>query len=227
MKVIQGTIIEQVPEALNFIRRHINVAAKITGEPAREDVWEYPRKALREAIINAICHRDYEDTGNVQIRIFDDRLEVWSPGMLPPGNTLQSLKGHHESKPRNGLIADCFFLIKYIEQWGTGTNRIISLCKEAGLPAPEFAEQAGCFIVTFKRRDSTEIKTLPLVPLLNQTQKQIIEYLKKHKEVKTNELVKVIGISRISIRKNLKNLAHLVRWSGKSTTDPRGKYILK
>lgn len=208
MKVFHGTIIEQVPEALKCIRRHINVGAKITGKPEREEIWEYPKDALREAIVNAVCHRDYEDAGNVQIRMFDDRLQVWSPGTLPPGVTVQSLKREHESKPRNGLIADCFYLIKYIEQWGTGTNRIIDLCKDAGLPAPEFAIKSGSFVVTFMRAKKAVGKERGVPQTrLSETQKKILEFLKKQKAASTNELVELLGISRISVQRNLRKLS--------------------
>lgn len=228
MKVFEGTVIEQVPEALNFIRRHINVGVKITGKPEREDVWEYPQDALREAIVNAVCHRDYEDPGNVQIRIFDDRLEVWNPGTLPPGITVESLRREHESKPRNGLIADCFYLIKYIEQWGTGTNRIIDLCKDAGLPTPEFAIKSGSFVVTFRRLKRAIGKGRVSPPMrLNETQKKILGYLKKHGQAKTSELQEHLGISLRVVRRNLKGMSEILIWSGKSPTDPTGTYSLQ
>jgi ATP-dependent DNA helicase RecG len=228
MKVLRGTIIEQVPEALNFIQRHISVAVKITGKPEREEIWEYPKEAVREAIVNAICHRNYEDTGNVQVRIFDDRLEVWSPGTLPPGITIQSLKGEHRSQPRNGLIAKCFYLIKYIEQWGTGTNRIVRLCKEEGLPEPQFAEKAASVVVTFKRakkniQTSKESKKMRL----NETQKKIVEYLREHKYAKTSELQEYLGLSVQAIRSNLRSMSAILNWSGRSKTDPSGEYSLK
>jgi ATP-dependent DNA helicase RecG len=228
IKVLSGTIIEQVPEILSLIRKHINVAAKITGKPEREEVWEYPREALREAVVNAICHRDYEDTGNVQVRIFDDRLEVWNPGTLPPGVTLESLKADHRSQPRNILIAQCFYLIKYVEQWGTGTNRIIKLCREARLPAPEFAQKAGSFVVTFRRAKKfvRKAETLPSVRL-NETQKKILRYLEKRGEARTNELVEAIRVSRTAIQNNLKKLSELIEWTGSSATDPEGKYKLR
>lgn len=225
MKVFQGTIIDQVPEVLNFIQRHINVGARITGKPAREDVWEYPKEALREAVVNAVCHRDYEDPGNVQVRIFDDRLEIWSPGVLPPGVTVESLLLEHESKPRNGLIADCFYLIKYIEQWGTGTNRIMSLCKEAGLKAPEFSQRAGSFTITFWRTKS-RVKTAEPVITLGRTQESILRYIKEHGATSTVELEKHLRISARAVRKNLAGMRHLLRWTGKSANDPTGRYVL-
>ena len=151
MQDIEGTLIEQVPAVLAFIRKHLNIAASIKGKPERENIWEIPHDALREAVINAICHRDYESTANVQIRVFDNRLEIWNPGLLPDNISIEELKKEHPSVPRNELIARCFYMIKFIEQWGTGTNRIVRLCKEAGIKEPVFKEAGGSFIVSFPR----------------------------------------------------------------------------
>ncbi|MFO8108950.1 MAG: ATP-binding protein [Thermoplasmata archaeon] len=102
--------------------RNIRKAAWIEpGKIERQEKWEYPLDAVREAITNAVVHRDYQSTSNVQIRIFDDRIEVWNPGTLPEGWTVDTLKEEHESKPFNPLLARMFFLIKYIEKWGRGT----------------------------------------------------------------------------------------------------------
>jgi ATP-dependent DNA helicase RecG len=228
MLVVRGTIVQQVNDVLQFLRKHINVSAKITGSPAREELWEYPKEALREAIVNAICHRDYEDTGNVQVRIFDNRIEVWNPGTLPKGLTIEDLKGEHRSQPHNTLLAECFYLIKYLEQWGTGTNRMLRLCKDAGLPEPKFEQKAGSFVVVFKRAKKRieEVKTAQPIRL-NETQKKIIEYLKKHGEVKTSELAKFLNADRKWIQVNLRNLAQIIEWTGKSPNDPSGKYRLK
>jgi ATP-dependent DNA helicase RecG len=111
----------------------------------------YPPDAIREAIINAICHRDYEMQSNVQIRIFDDRIEVWGCGPLPEPLTLEDLKKKHRSILRNPLIGRCFFLTKYIEEWGTGTNRIVEWCLKYGLPEPIFEEASGSLVVTLRK----------------------------------------------------------------------------
>jgi len=73
---------------------------------------EYPLKAIREALANALAHRDYKTTSSIQIRIFDDRLEIWNPGCLPPGLTIEKLKIKHDSVPRNPLISIVFQTIK-------------------------------------------------------------------------------------------------------------------
>ncbi|MFH0991518.1 MAG: ATP-binding protein [bacterium] len=83
------------------------------------------------------------------------RVKQWReqcyPGTLPKGLTIADLKGEHRSQPHNSLLAECFYLIKYVEQWGTGTNRMLRLCKDAGLPEPIFDQKAGSFVVVFKR----------------------------------------------------------------------------
>lgn len=227
MQVITGTIIEQVPAVLNFIRRHINVAVEFDGQPQRKEVWEYPKEAIREGVINAICHRNYEDTGNVQVRIFDDRLEIWNPGPLPFNLTIEMLRKHHQSKPRNDLIARCFYLVKYIEQWGTGTNRMIKLCMEAKLPGLDFFEMCDSFIVIFRRKTQKKKTASQKQKVkLNKTQKMIIEYLEEHREASTNDLAKFLNLSRRTVQRNIIQMDGLVVWSGESLKDSRGRYTL-
>lgn len=224
MQDIEGTITDQVPEIMSFIRKHLNIAASIKGKPEREDIWEIPREALREAVINAICHRDYESSANVQIRIFDNRLEIWNPGLLPADIAIDDLKKEHSSIPRNQLIADCFYKIKYIEQWGTGTNRIVRLCKEAGIKEPEFKEASGSFIVSFLRVYSEVV--LPEVKL-TKAQKGILEYLSKVESASTAEIADHIETVPSTIQRAVKKLENFIEWTGKSTNDPLGKYKLK
>lgn len=224
MQDIQGTVIEQVPAVLSFIRKHLNIAASIRGKLEREDIWEIPKDALREAIVNAICHRDYESTANVQVRIFDNRLEIWNPGLLPNNISIEELKKEHPSVPRNQLIAKCFYMIKFIEQWGTGTNRIVRLCKEAGIKEPEFKEAGGSFIVSFprvfKKEFTPEIK-------LSKTQKSILEYLAKVGESSTADITNELKLTRRSVQRNLNQLRALIEWTGKSVNDPQGRYRLR
>ncbi|MBI4980685.1 putative DNA binding domain-containing protein [Candidatus Woesearchaeota archaeon] len=148
MKLIEGNIIDQVDQAEKFILSHIKKAAKIIMFK-REEVWEYPLDALREAIVNAVCHREYALPGNVKIAIFDDRIEISNPGKLPEPLTPSMLKKKHDSIPRNFLIANNFFLIRNIEQWGKGTNKIVKWCLDHGLKEPDFNEIGGGFEVVF------------------------------------------------------------------------------
>jgi len=151
-KLIAGTVIEQVEEAMAFIRKHLSVKFIMTGKPEREEVWEYPLEALREAVINAVCHRDYSDNSDLQLKIFDDRLSIWNPGGLPQGLTIEDLfNPNHSSKPRNKLLAQIFYDVGLIERYGSGIQRILDACQKAGLPMPVFEEMSGGFLVIFNK----------------------------------------------------------------------------
>ena len=203
MKVFGGNIIDQRENALEFVKEHIRLHAEIKGTE-RVERWEYPIEAIREAITNAICHRNYETASNVQIRIFDDRIEVWGCGPLPEPLTPEDLKREHKSILRNPQIGKSFFLIKFIEQWGTGTNRMIEQCLGHGLPEPLFEEVAGDFVVTFRKYNITE----EILNELNDRQRKAIEYLLKHKKI-TNKEYREIN-PNISDRTALNDLNELI-----------------
>jgi ATP-dependent DNA helicase RecG len=138
------------------------------------------------------------------VRIFDDRLEVWSPGRLPEGITIADLSRTHNSHPRNHRLARAFFLIGYIEQWGTGTLRMIDLCRAAGLPDPEFAETSGAFIVTFRQSKLTREHLERLG--LNERQVKAVEYAKAKGSLTNADYVQLTGVSRNWATKELKEL---------------------
>lgn len=138
-------------EAMSFMMRHLPIAGRFErGRLERIDEPLFPVAALREAIINALSHRTYAHAGGaVSIAIYDDRLEIWSDGVLPFGLKPEDLKRRHESRPRNPLVAGVFYRRGLIEQWGRGTERIVALCTQAGHPEPEFGEEAGSVLVRF------------------------------------------------------------------------------
>jgi len=152
---IQGHGGQLLEEVLLFLRRHLPVAGRIEpGIFERADEPLFPLVALREALVNAICHRDYAQAGGaVSLAIYDDRLEIWSTGTLPFGLHIEELKHDHQSRPRNPLIADVFYKRGLVERWGRGTQKIVELCVAAGQPAPEFIEQAGAVGVRFFPND--------------------------------------------------------------------------
>ena len=204
MKVLEGDIIAQVEDALAFVRRNTSMAAKIEGLPERKEHWDYPLDALREAVINASCHRDYASPGNIQIRIFDDRLEVWNPGELPEGLTVEDLRQAHESMPRNKLLADAFFLIRFIEQFGTGTGRMITQCRAAGSPEPEFESRAGVFRIVFYRPLSVEDLSRDLN--LNERQSKGIRAALQHGHITRKEYEGLTAAPTATAKRDLAEL---------------------
>lgn len=130
----------QLESAIIFIKNHINIKGKIK-DLQREDSYEIPISAIREALINALVHRDYSKLGrNVKIGIYDDILNIVSPGSFPYNVTEEDIF-EGRSEVRNRVLARVFKEFNYIEQWGSGINRIISDCKNSGLKRPIIKEK--------------------------------------------------------------------------------------
>ncbi len=146
-KVFSGILYEQVDNAINFAKTHISKSGVIK-DIKREDNYAIPILAIREAIINAVVHRDYSITGSdIKFAIFDNRVEITSPGVLPKTLSINDIKSG-KSEIRNKVIARIFSEINYIEQWGTGIRRIIAECKKNSLIEPIFEESGLFFKVT-------------------------------------------------------------------------------
>ena len=157
-QVYRGDVFELVDQATRFVMTHIKnwVGTRETGNTAQVPTkFELPYDAVKEAIVNAVCHRDYTSNASVQVMLFSDRLEVLSPGPLPRGMTVEKLSRPHRSIPVNPLLANAMFLMGYIEHAGTGTEDIIDKCKSWGLSAPEW-EDDGDFKVVLYRKNATE-----------------------------------------------------------------------
>lgn len=139
-------------QAENFLVENVQVAGRIEANRLdRVDEPLYPPAAVREALINAFCHRDYTMAGgSVGLALYDDRLEVTSAGTLHFGLTPEQLFGPHESIPWNPLIAKVFYFRGMIEQWGRGTIRMLELANLAGLPPPAIQDRAGSVSVQFR-----------------------------------------------------------------------------
>jgi ATP-dependent DNA helicase RecG len=185
------------------IKKHMKVRFEIKGIE-RKDIWDYPIPAIREACINALIHRDYMDTAEIQIKIYDDRIWFWNPGKLREGLTVEMLKGDHYSKPRNKLIAMVFYYAGLIEKWGTGTKRIVELCKKQRLPEPEFKEFGDGFSVTF-HKDIHNEEYLRKVGL-NDRQIKAVLYVKEKGKITNKEYQEINKVSKPTATRDLKEI---------------------
>jgi ATP-dependent DNA helicase RecG len=212
-QTLDGDVLSQIDRAMAFVARNTRQGIRFTGRPEREIVPEYPTDAVREAIINAVCHRDYAAAGTVQVRIHDDRLEVWNPGTLPPGITLEDLYRVHPSHPRNRLLAGAFYRARLIEHWGTGTLRIIRECEAAGLPRPEFIIAMGGFIVRFRTGD-VEAERPRL--RLSERQGRAIAYVRAQGSISQSQYRALVGLGTSQAKEDLAELvqARLLARSG-------------
>lgn len=159
--IYHGTVFEQVDQALDFVMSRVDHwvgardAAKSAQAPARS---EFPIEAVREAIVNAVCHRDYTDDGSVQVMLFRDRLEVLNPGTLPRGWTAANLLQTHDSKPHNGILATAMQWAGYVEKSGYGTEDIVRKCKAWGLRVPEYHPSSVDFRLVLWRQEVKELR---------------------------------------------------------------------
>ena len=143
-QIYRGDVFELVDQATSFVMSRVDnwVGTRDEGETASVPTRpELPIDAVKEAIVNAVCHRDYTSNASVQVMLFRNRLEIWNPGQLPYGLTVQKLQGPHKSLPTNPLIADPMYWKGYIEKIGTGTEDIIEKCRDYGLKTPEFYQE--------------------------------------------------------------------------------------
>ena len=145
----RGSIIDQIESALKFLKSNIKLSAVI-GDVYREEKYEYPIPALREAIVNAVTHRNYLLKGqDIKVAVFDNRIEISSPGDLPAGYSVDDIGKMDFSKLRNITIGRIFSELKIIEQWGRGFSNIIKLCKQYENIVPEFKEELMQFKIIF------------------------------------------------------------------------------
>lgn len=131
-----GTPVELIEQAYQYVLRNIHMGATFKGV-YRQNTYEIPPAAIRELIINAVVHRSYVDHSSIQVAVYDNRLEVTSPGRLPMGQTIERMKQGY-SKIRNEALASAFEYMGLIEHWGSGILRIMQEVREAGLREPEF-----------------------------------------------------------------------------------------
>lgn len=170
------TLLEQ---AQRFLYETLPIAGRVTAASfQREDFPVYPPDAVREALANAICHRDYSfGGGSLGVAVYDDRLEITSPGELHFDLTPEKLFAPHESRPWNPLIASVFYRHGIIEQWGGGTLKMAELTEAAGLPRPEIEEIGGGVAVRF--RPSRYIPPQRVAQDLTERQREILALLNR------------------------------------------------
>ncbi len=201
----EGTLFEVIDSAVEFVLGKLDrpVGTRSASTQASGD-FEVPRPVVAEAVVNAVAHRDYRNPGFVQVIVFADRIEVWNPGELPPGLTPELLREPHGPLPRNPLIAEPLFRVKYVEKAGTGTTDMIADCLEAGLPEPDFAQHGPHFVTTIWRDWLTDEVMNELG--LNDRQKKAVFYLKQNKMITNREYQDLTGVIVRTAARDLKKL---------------------
>lgn len=226
-QIYRGDVFELVDQATSFVMSRINnwVGTREGGERAAIPTRpELPMDAVREAIVNAVCHRDYTSNASVQVMLFRNRLEICNPGVLPYGLTVQKLHGPHKSLPANPLLADPMYWNGYIEKVGTGTEDIINKCREYELRTPEFYQEEDFRVVIWRMEDSLgDPKVIQDDPKVIQDDPKkmgdLMELIGSNPSISRAELSRRLALSERQVRKMIDQLrieGRLVRKGGKT-----------
>ncbi|NOR85154.1 winged helix-turn-helix transcriptional regulator [archaeon] len=205
MTDFNGDIFELMIRAENYILQHINVGMRLEGL-YRVDVPEINKDAFREAIINAFCHRDYSIPQEINIAVFNNRVEILNPGSLYEGLTINDILSKKISKRRNSLIANIFHRVHLVEKWGTGIEKINSL-----EPTVIFDSFLGFFSTTFKRNNVVSKTVEKTVDMSDQKSRQksdqkIIELISQNPKITISELMQNLNFSASGVKKIIKQL---------------------
>ncbi len=220
-----GNLFEQADKAAAFVLENILKPLWVApGEIAAKQAYELPPGAVREAVVNAIIHRDYQQPSKVQIRVFPNMVEIWNPGQLPFQLKISDLKKSHPSIPANPLLFRQFYRVAYVEDAGGGTVDIIKKCKELNLPEPSFEQKMGNFVITFWRSALTDEYFDALK--LNERQKKAITYLNEHKKITSSEYRELTGVVKDTANRDISELIAKVLIE-KAGSGPKVYYVLK
>lgn len=217
---IHNTLIDQLDGAMSWFRERLKTEFVVTGKIERDVHWEYPLEAIREAITNALCHRDYTSLAHTQIKLYDDHLEIKNAGGLPPALTPEALFHEHDSIPRNQKIAESFFYAGFIERWGSGTLRMIEELQSAGFPPPRFISESGHFKLSFYKELFTD--EFLKESNLSERQLKVINYIKEHGKITNTEYQAITNVSKRTATRELNELKEKGLLVSEGATTGRG-----
>ncbi len=218
---IEGDLFTQVSKTMELLlTKYLKALISYEGIQ-RVESYPMPESALREAVLNAVVHRDYAVPAPIQIRVYEDRLKIWNPGELPDDWTEARLLEPHSSQPYNPDIANAFFRAGEIESWGRGIQRIFDACREAGTPEPRLQVQGREFWFEFpfpattqKREGTTqkdeetaqETREKASEKASEKTSEKIVRMMMKNSEVTIRDMSTEIGVTDRSIERNIGRL---------------------
>ena len=234
-KDIEGPIDQQIEDAMIFVMEHLNEGSRVDG-PYRKDYYELPLDSIREMIANAVCHRSYLKNSCVQVAIYDDRIEVSSPGGLCENLTIEKIvKG--QSRIRNRAIAAAFHYMHLIESWGTGLPKILRESRQYGLKDPEIIDSGSDFRISLYRKEfdfdiygvvdprkrgnkvsndnRTDTINDTINDTLNATESKVLKIVSTDRNASITSIMGATGLSRSTVIRNLQSLVE----SGKIVRD--------
>jgi len=201
---IHGNVFEQVEKTTDLLfTKYIKSSISYEGLN-RVEKYEYPKDAVREALLNAVSHKDYSGGVPIQISVYKDKIILWNEGQLPENWTIEKLLDKHPSKPYNPDIANALFRSGYIESWGRGTLKMINECVQFGIPKPKYFYDMSGFWVEF-RKDVFDIEYLKSLGL-NERQIQAVKFVKERGKITNSEYQENYGVARNTASRDLSEM---------------------
>ncbi len=204
---IHGNLFEQVEKTMDLLLTKYTKALISYEGLTRVETFEYPKDALREALLNAVAHKDYTGPYPIQISVYPDKIMIWNYGRLPENWTVEDLLDKHSSQPRNPDIATAFFRSGYVESWGRGMDKMRNLCLEAKIPLPQFSCKGNDFWTIF-RKDIYNKEDLSKLSL-NERQFDALLFFKVKGEILSSEYAQKYKISDRTARRDLVELIEM------------------
>lgn len=205
----EGNFFDLLDVGMSFLFKHLSLSGKVVGAQ-KEEQLEIPAEALREALTNALCHRQLEKYNlTPSIAVYDDRVEIENPGRLPFDLTPETIKSAHASYPYNPLIAEVLYRSSFLESWGSGVGRMVDACKAQGVPEPEYEVYGGFVKIVFRR---TTVKTTV------KTTERILKLIVANPHITMEELARECGLTPDGVyyhTKRLREQGVLVRKNGR------------
>ena len=203
---VHGNLFKQVEKTMDLLfTKYIKAMISYEGI-YRVETFEYPKEAVREALHNAIAHKDYTGATPIQISVYKDKIMIWNYGELPANWTIDTLQKKHSSLPHNPDISNAFFRIGYIEAWGRGIGKMNSQCAAAGLPQPQYYYESSGFWVVF-RKDFFNEEDLQAKGL-NPRQIKAVLYVKENGQITNSEYQKINETSERTALRDLEELCN-------------------
>ena len=220
---IHGNLFEQIEKTLDILfTKYIKAIISYENGINRIETYEYPKEAVREALLNAIAHKDYSGLTPIQIRVYKDKIMIWNEGTLPENWTVSNLLKSHSSRPFNPDIANTFFRSGYVESWGRGISKMNELCVAEGLPKPTYIAESSDFWVEF-RKDIYHTEYLQSLGL-NDRQVKAVLYAKDKGKITNSDYQTLNDISKRTATTELTELADKFKVLTKTGTSGAGIY---
>lgn len=209
---VHGNLLEQAEKSIDLLlSKYLKAVIHYEGLQRIEE-YPLPQGALREALLNALVHKDYSGGSPIQISVYPDKLIIWNEGQLPEKWTVADLENKHPSKPYHPDIANAFFRAGLIESWGRGTNKIFAECKNFGLAQPIFSSHLSGLQITFNFKSNVQsaISSPISSPIaLFRTAREILKLIAQNPQISTTMMGESIGISKRAVLKQISELKQL------------------